>query len=156
MNPIEIEIGNGIRAGDFIGVLQDLKCNISDTAKEMIGNFSHTTKFARRTYEVVFMSGEELGFDKPVSREEICARAEEFSLELCFDEMGPQLRIQWIDQPVHSSVLMAMEPVLDAQGYPQIFTVGRGDEECGKWLSAVSGQDDCLWAPLYIWAFIQC
>ena len=52
---------------------------------------------------------------------------EGFVIELCEAEDGPQLRIQYEDQPNGEVLWMAMERINDAEGHPSLFAVERSD-----------------------------
>lgn len=52
---------------------------------------------------------------------------EGFIIELCEPEDGPQLRIQYEDQPNGEVLWMAMERITDSEGHPSLFAVERSD-----------------------------
>jgi hypothetical protein len=49
-------------------------------------------------------------------------------IELCKPEDGPQLRLQYTDQPNGEVLWMAMERITDSGGDPRVFRVGRNDD----------------------------
>lgn len=50
-----------------------------------------------------------------------------FGGEICPAELGPQLYLQWEDWPEKmDEILVVMEPILDANKKPRIFSIGRG------------------------------
>lgn len=126
---------------------------LGEVARDMLNILGMNSLIGLRGYDLVKVSGAELGFDKPVSRAQINERAQDLGLTLCPQEFGRLLRLLYPDQPRFESLLLAMDPIVDSDGYPQIFTLGR--DESGVWLNAVSGQEDCLWAPSYVWVFVK-
>ncbi|MBU1104648.1 hypothetical protein KJ664_01970 [Patescibacteria group bacterium] len=63
--------------------------------------------------------------------------------ELCPAEVGPQLRLQYPDQPDNEWLVIAMEPLRDSDGVPSLF-----DVYCHggtRWLSANYGKPDDFW-----------
>ncbi|KKQ96707.1 MAG: hypothetical protein UT22_C0025G0001, partial [Parcubacteria group bacterium GW2011_GWC2_39_11] len=77
------------------------------------------------------------------TRQRIYGRANELGLDLCPAEVGPQLRLQYKDQPEEEHLIVAMNPIADSDGALELFLVERDDS--GLWLD--SYYDD----PGYIW-----
>jgi hypothetical protein len=50
---------------------------------------------------------------------------EGYVIELCEAEDGPQLRVQYEDQPNGEVLWMAMERITDSEGHPSLFAVER-------------------------------
>ena len=76
--------------------------------------------------DLVKLTVGELGFKQQhVSCNQLYERAKELGLELCPAEVGLRLRIEYQDQPDQESVFIAMEPIRDLQGWPQVFRVER-------------------------------
>lgn len=71
---------------------------------------------------LVNVTARDLGLDGIVTRSQIYCRAVEFDLNLVPAEGGPQLRRQYLDQPM-SHLFVAMEPIVDQHGLPQIFKI---------------------------------
>ena len=89
---------------------------------------------AKQKTEVHLMrvTASELGFKKGAYRKDIYERAYSFGLTLCPLEIGPQLRLQYKDQPRLESLQIGMKPQTDATGHESEFRV-------------VHGGDDFLW-----------
>jgi hypothetical protein len=83
---------------------------------------------AETEIELVRVTARELGFDRPTPRCEIYARAVELGLEVLPAEVGPQLRLQYLNQPPSygEGIAIGMEPITDSGGYPRVFAVSGG------------------------------
>ena len=98
---------------------------IGDDADEIIGR--PTFPFIKKPVELdlVVLSVFELGFDDWASLHDIYARAEALGFELCPPEVGPALRLNYLDQPPGDSLHIAMKPVARYSGELVDFTVDR-------------------------------
>src|SRR5215469_4155986 len=78
--------------------------------------------------ELVAVSAVELGFKTAttVSLASIYARARQLGFQLAAAEVGPQLRLQYIDQPMGEFLTIAMEPIETWSGEPVILSVING------------------------------
>ena len=65
----------------------------------------------------------ELGFNGSTTLVEIYDRAKALGLELCPNEVGPQLRLEYLDQPIDEYIWVAMEPITGSDGKPHVFGV---------------------------------
>jgi hypothetical protein len=101
--------------------------------------------------ELVVASVAELGFPKGATRKEIYDKAISLGFELCPAEVGPQLRLQYKDQPNGEWMLIAMEPVTDSDGDLEVFHVVH--DGSGQWLSSYSGYPDFVWDAERRWVF---
>jgi hypothetical protein len=77
--------------------------------------------------DLVRVSVGELGFKDSAEFEQICAKAKKRGLELCPARVGPELRLQYEDQPENESLGVAMEPISDAEGLSAIFVLSHTD-----------------------------
>jgi hypothetical protein len=100
---------------------------IGDQADEILGrpafSFSRTTA----DIDLVVISVAELGFGPDgAALRDIYARAGTFGLELCPPEVGPILRLNYLDQPLGEFLHVAMRPVATYDGELVDFTLGNG------------------------------
>ncbi|MDP3990944.1 MAG: hypothetical protein Q8P63_01470, partial [Candidatus Nealsonbacteria bacterium] len=73
-------------------------------------------------------------------------------LELCPSEVGPQLRLQYRDQPNDEWIIVGMEPITDSGGSLRVLDVGRGDS--GLWLYSYWSHPDRVWNPDDLLVFV--
>ena len=92
---------------------------------------------------MVVVSVAELGFKDGATREQIYARAKELGLDLCPAEVGPQLRLQYKDQPNGEWLVIAMEPITGSVGNLNLFRVRRDDSDL--WLDGDYDYPDYVW-----------
>ena len=102
---------------------------------------------------LVKMTVAELGLPSGGTRDQIYAKAKELGLELCPAEAGPQLRLQYQDQPYKEWILIGMEPITDSDGSPNVFGVERFSD--GHWLNASYGNAVDFWNPERHWVFAR-
>lgn len=114
---------------------------ISDWAKDILKK----TKFSgeKKSLKLVSFLVGNLGFPDGATTTEIFAKAKELGLELAPAEVGPQLRLQYADQPMNEYLYIAMEQITDSDGYPLVFYVGRSAD--GAWLYAYLAYPDDRW-----------
>jgi len=138
-----LKLGTGLKtANDFRGALNSQGCKISDWAGDILGQPAFTASDIETEVDLVNVSVAELGFKKGATRADIYKRALELGLELCPAEVGPQLRLQYKDQPRGEWLRIGMEPLADSDGYPNVFDVVHGVGEL--WLYG-------LGHPGYFW-----
>jgi len=78
----------------------------------------------KQKYEVVSFSVGSLGFTNGAEYKDIIAKAKEFGLEFCPAELGPQLRLQYKDQPDSENLKIGMKPIIDEDSsIPSVFTL---------------------------------
>ena len=144
-----INLGTGLKtADDFRKSLWDSGNKVSSEANGILGNPAFTVAVKKIRIDLVIKSVGEIGFKGGATRKQIYGRANELGLDLCPAEVGPQLRLQYKDQPEEEHLIVAMNPIADSGGALELFSVERNDS--GLWLS--SYYDD----PCIIWyAFIR-
>jgi hypothetical protein len=103
--------------------------------------------------DLVLVTVGELGFPKGAKRSEIYERALSLGLQLCPAEVGPQLRLQYPDQPNGEWMLVAMEPIVDSDGRLVVFYVARDSD--GRWLYAAYGNPGSFWDAGGRWVFAR-
>lgn len=99
----------------------------------------------------------DLGFtpNTPVSFATLCGRAIECGLSLCPPEVGPQLRIQYLEQPIGEWVYVAMDPITDSLGFPDIFALEHDKHTKDLWLKAADGRLAKPWFEESMFVFVQ-
>jgi hypothetical protein len=77
--------------------------------------------------ELFAVSAAALGFQTgTASLAEIYARAQQLGFGLAAAEIGPQLRLQYLDQPLGEFLILGMAPIRTWNGEPVILTVANG------------------------------
>jgi hypothetical protein len=121
-------------------------CSIGETAEEILARPAFTLGVTRTDLELLTVSAAELGFDgDTASLGQIYARARQLGFELAPAEIGPQLRLQYFDQPMGEFLIVGMEPIKTWEGEPVILTVANG----GAGLVLV-GQDGRADAEIFV------
>ena len=97
--------------------------SIGHCADDIIGKPDFKVSKTKQDVELIEVSNEELGFKDGARYEDTCKRAFELGLEYCPAEVGPQLRLQYKDQPKGTFVAVAMEAIADSGGRLSVFYV---------------------------------
>jgi hypothetical protein len=133
-----------MRAARVPGTATPLRCGLGDSAAEIIGRPAFRLSRARADVDLVVLSVSELGFkDEGATMAEIHARAQQLGLELCPAEVGPQLRLQYLDQPLGEYLHIAMKPIAMYGGELVGLTVANG----GASLVLIGGSADAGAVP---------
>ena len=98
---------------------------------------------------------EELGFKGylTVSLKDIYKAAKRRGFDLCPAEVGPQLRLQYPDQPYLDCLNIAMEPLHMPSGGHFLFKVS--NDSGGRWLEMRSGNPDDTFCVLERFVFVR-
>ena len=121
-----IELGVGPKTGlGFERVMKRRKIKIG-WAENLLGNRrAFKTCKRRKKVWLIKISVGDLGFKDGGYRSEVYKRAtQEFKFDLCQAEVGPQLRLQYFDQPNGEVLHVAMKPIKDCLDCPCSFWVG--------------------------------
>lgn len=106
--------------------------NISDFAKDILYHKDFQTLTQPEDINLVRLTVNDLGFPNGATTKEIFDKAKELGLELCPPEVGPQKRLNDVDQPLYDWYRIAMKPITDRDGDPRVVDVGRSVD--GLWL----------------------
>lgn len=106
------------------------------------------TSFEKKI-QLVNVSVAELGFKNGATYKDICAKAKELGLELCPNEVGPQLSLQYKDQSQVGWLRIAMEPITDSGGSLRIFSVSHN----GLSLDSNNGHPGHAWLSEFRFVF---
>ena len=139
-----IKLGTGLKtADDFRQALKQGGYQIGSWANDILGKLAFKAVARETEVELVKGSVKELTGKDLVSLQEIIQRAEERGLKKCLAEVGPQLRLQYKDQPYGEWLVVAMEPIAGSVGGLGVFYVGRDDD--GRWLHSGYGSPGHVW-----------
>ena len=149
-----IKLGTGLKtADDFSRALNENGCKVGEWAKDILGKPEFTAALKETEIDLVAILVAELGFKQGATRQDIYERAQELGLALCPAEVGPQLRLQYKDQPKGEWLLIAMDPIAGSHGSPSVFGVAHDDE--GLWLYGYYGNPEHDWSADDRWAFAR-
>jgi hypothetical protein len=139
-----IKLGTGFQtADDFRKEVMKARMKIADWANDTLGKPAFTVAESVMEVELIVASVAVLGFRDGATRKDIYVRAEELGLHLCPPEVGPQLRLQYTDQPKGEVLVIAMEPITGSYCDLRMFSV----EHCDGvlWLDALYGDPNIVW-----------
>lgn len=128
--PAHFQIWRTITLGSYRGVdayrdgLDSAKIKIGDSADEILGRPAFPYAKTQTGVELAVLSAADLGVESDqASLAEVYQRARQAGLELCPAEVGPQLRLDYRNQPLGEALDIAMEPVATYGGEPTILTL---------------------------------
>jgi len=103
--------------------------------------------------DLVVVPIEDLGFTKATRYDDILKCAVKRGLDKCPAEVGPQLRLQYPNQPHGDVLFIAMDPILAFNGDLRIFMVERyvGEHR----LDFTFGFPNDLWYPGHLFVFVR-
>ena len=103
--------------------------------------------------ELVTATVSQLGFKDGGYYRAIMARIKELGFDLCLPEVGPQLRLQYPDQPEGEWLLIAMSPIAGSDDTLRVFNVVAIDEQ--RWLLGGFGSPGRFWHADAHWVFVR-
>src|SRR4029434_3356185 len=119
-----------ITLGTYKGVdayrdaLDSVRIRIGDSADEILGRPAFPYARTKTGVELAMLSAADLGVESDQSSlAEVYQRARAAGLELCPAEVGPQLRLDYRNQPLGEALDIAMEPMATYSGDPTIPTL---------------------------------
>lgn len=122
-----IEAGTFANSFALMNALDAAGCSVGDLAAEILARPTFTLGRTKANVELFAVSAAELGFrTDTVSLAGIYARAQQLGFQLAAAEVAPQLRLQYLDQPIGEFLIIAMEPIRTWKGEPVILSVANG------------------------------
>lgn len=103
--------------------------------------------------DLVILSVKDLGFPEGTIRQEIYDYAKELGLEIVPAEVGPQLRLQYEDQPLDNWLIIGSEPFADDLGRLSVFAVAHNDD--GRWFYLAQAGPDYQYEGDTRWVFAR-
>lgn len=130
---LDVPVWKKITVGTFSdsfalrNALNALGCGVGDSAGEIIARPAFTLSATKANLELLKVSAAELGFQtETVPLGQIFARAQQLGFGLAPAEIAPQLRLQYLDQPIGEFLIIGMEPIKTWKGEPAILSVVNG------------------------------
>jgi hypothetical protein len=121
-----IAVGTFANSFALLNALDAAGCSIGGSAEEILARPAFTVGTRKTNVELFAVSAAELGFQTGTARlADIYARAQQLGFGLAAAEVAPQLRLQFLDQPM-GEFLIGMEPIKTWKGEPVILTVANG------------------------------
>ena len=122
-----VALGEFLKSFALRNALDAADCGVGDLAEEALARPAFTLASARTDVDLVAVSAAELGLTaEAVPLKDIYARAAELGLSLAPAEVGPALRLQYLDQRVGEFLHVGMKPIVTWRGDPVIFVVVNG------------------------------
>ncbi|MBI4090541.1 MAG: hypothetical protein HY422_00790 [Candidatus Komeilibacteria bacterium] len=148
-----IRLGTHKNVKALKSAITDAGFHISDWANDILGKRAFTIASKETSIDLMTATVEELGFKEATRYDAICARIRELGYELCPAEVGPQLRLQYQDQPLNEWLVIAMEAISVSDGSLYVFSVRHLDD--GQWLDTYRGSPGSLFNPFYRFVFTR-
>lgn len=156
-----IKLGTGLKTShDFRRALGTAGCLLGANVGDVLSNPAFMVASKEIEVELVNISVAELGFAEIERKKNIYLRAQELGLDLCPAEVGPQLRLQFIDEPIveDDSPLIAMEPIAmkpvpDLRRDLRIFQIDRNYK--GSWLISRNADPYGFWFDSHRFVFCK-
>jgi hypothetical protein len=129
----DIAVWKRVTLGTYKGVnavrdaLDAARMRVGESADEILGRPAFPYGKTKSELDLVVLTAADLGFpagSTPVG--EIYRRAMQLGLELCPAEVGPQLRLQYANQPLGEFLHIAMQPIASWRGDLVDLTVANG------------------------------
>jgi len=156
----EFPVWKTVTVGQHRGVdairnaLDKARISIGDSADEVLGRPAFNFSPERRELELVLVSVAQLGFGADgATLADIHARALALGLALCPEEVAPQLRLQYRNQPVGEFLHIAMQPQRTYHGAPINFSLANSG--AGLALLGGSGSPELVIAGNVLFVFVR-
>ena len=122
-----ITLGNFSSAATLRNALDAIGCHVGGSATEILARPTFIVSSGKKQVDLVTVSAAALGFGTDtVTLAAIYARAKRLGLGIAAAEIGPQLRLQYLDQPVGEFLAIGMDPIKTWTGEEIILSVANG------------------------------
>lgn len=135
----------------YCAALEAARCRVSDYAREILKKISIAQ--SETPVDLARLTVRELGFPEGATTEQAYAAALTRGLTKCPAEVGPALRLAYMDQPFGELIRVGMEPIVGSDGNLNVFRVVRGSG--GRWLRASWAGPTGRWSPEVVWVFLR-
>lgn len=152
-----IEIG-GLTKWELIQKLQQHSIAMNPYGEKLLSDDKFATSETKYSLKIVELSVREIGFPDGATMPELYKQANQLGLELCPLELGPYLRLEYLDQAEgksgntlqqnqapSGSITIASEIVSDDDDFPKGFYLRKIDGVL--WLRGYLADDLHIWNP---------
>jgi hypothetical protein len=150
-----IKLGTRLKtADDFLEALIKSGFTIRDEAR--LKKFFEQPAFVesiatlKTEVDLALLSVADLGFQDHATRKDIFKRAQEFGFKLCPAEVGPQLCVQYSNQPSGEYLEIAMNPIEILKDTPCFFNISRDYGTSNFDAFCLDG----MWGVDSLWVFV--
>ncbi len=130
-------------------------CRLGESAAEIMGRPGFHLSHYRQEIDLVVISAADLGFaaDDDVTLEAVQDRAEMLGFALCPAEIGPLLRLGYLDQPTGEFLHIAMQPIATYSGALTSFAIG--NDSAGLLLIGSDGRPEMAMLAVTRFVFVK-
>lgn len=119
-----IKLGIGANSGwELRSELLQKGIEVVGRAKELLEDKDFVVAKRETTIQLIVISVEDLGLENGGRYDDICLRINELGLMLCPAEVGPQLRLQYPEQPQDEWLTILMKPLCGDDVNYRVFVV---------------------------------
>lgn len=138
------------------GLIKDILSEgfrIGDWAHDVLRSSAFSLAAQESVLDLVRVSVADLDFPQGAYRKDIYERAFSRGFNPCPLEVGPQLRLQYRDQPRLESLQIGMEPQVDSTGHESEFRVVHGGDDL-LWLAGDHKHPEDFWEANECFVFV--
>lgn len=152
---IRLGPGTGLITPDcFRGAIRQAKCDIDRWADDILKNIIAGKKDIE--LDLCVLTTSELVGKQNRTIEEVFFGASRLGLERCPAEVGPQLRLQYLDQPRRERLIIGMDPIRISNDYFHVLSVEYyGSVPCLYSRFCALDAPDILWDGDCHWVFVR-
>jgi hypothetical protein len=118
-----VKVGTSASKWDLFRDLDAANCDVGDSAEQIFAQPEFVVSSAKIDTDLVSVSLAQLGLQAATLRD-VYARAQNLGFALATAEVGPQLRLQYFEQPLGEFLNIGMTPIVTRGGGVEIFAVG--------------------------------
>ncbi|WP_088043627.1 helicase [Bacillus sp. EAC] len=152
-----VEVG-GLTKSQLIQKLQQYSILMNESGERLLADDKFTTSDTKYSLQTVELTVGDLGFPDGATTSQVFNRASDLGLELCPVELGPYLRLEYLDQPEgysgnpikrhqapSGSITIASKILTEDYDFPKGFYLRRIDGEL--WLRGYRADHLHVWNP---------
>ena len=122
-----ITLGSYSNSLTLRNAMDAIGCHVGGSAAEILARPAFIVSSTKKEVELVTVSAAALGFETDtVTLAAMYERAKRLGLRIAAAEVGPQLRLQYLDQPLGEFLIIGMDPIRTWSGEETILNVANG------------------------------